>query len=138
MKNLFDFMECHLSDKLLSHIGFSEWWGDPGDSCSSQIDLGGGVIYRIHCIDEKEDDADGYGTWPVQYQPYYYTPEDFGGHIYFLHQLFNDIALRSGEAGVNAFIDLCKKKNLWPYLESYLKYIHGSEYEKYYQRKTQS
>ena len=134
MEYPFKFSEMLLTDKVLDVLGFSEYWGDSGDSGSRCLYLDGIIgdekytengkneypRYYIHVIDEKDDECDGYCT-PAKYCPERITDKDFSC-MYFLHEMYEDILSRRTPEEIEVFQELLKKNNMWIYIESYLKY----------------
>lgn len=130
----FKFNELLLTSKVLDVLGFSEYWGDCGESGTRTLNLGGTVgdprlvnkkeypLYHIHEIDETEDPAAGYGG-PPMYSSRYFTDKDFCS-IYFLHDMYEDIINRRTPEEIEKFIEITKRKgtNMYPHIESYLKY----------------
>ena len=127
------FHECLLTDDILTFIGFTEYWAGCGDFGDRRLDLGGKVgderltskkeypLYLIHEIDAKAGENWGYGLEPRV--PTHYTDKDFVS-MYFLHEMYEDIVTRRTPEEVEAFIERLKRKgtDLYPYIESYLKW----------------
>ena len=124
----FEFNELLLSDKALDWLGFTEYWDLNGDTGDRRLDLGGdGVKYLIWETCDKEDDADGYGYHPVQCITHYFFKGDFKGHLYFLHEMYEDIKEKRTSDELGVFLEKCKRANMMPYIESYLKYKDATE-----------
>ena len=80
-----------LTEDVITKLGFGEYWGDCGDSGTRSLtnpDKPNFGLMRIHEIDQKDDDTDGYGTNP-QYVPNCFTTDKWD-YIYFLHELYED------------------------------------------------
>lgn len=123
MKRPFPFSECLLTDQILDVIGFTEYWSGCGDFGTRNLDLGGaGYQYQVSEFDSKDDEDDGYGYGPPCRVPNHFGDKDFV-HMYFLHEMFDDIMERRTSEEVEFFISILKKKgvNLYPYIDSYLK-----------------
>lgn len=131
----FEFHELLLTSKVLDVLGFSEYWGDCGESGTRTLNLGGKVgderlvskkeypLYHIHEIDETPDPESGYGYGPPMYSSCHFTDKNFSP-IYFLHDMYEDIVARRTPEEITRFIELTKKKgiNMYPYIEQYLNY----------------
>ena len=124
LKYPFEFNEILLTDTILEKLGFSDWWGGSGDFSDSRITLGG-QLFEIHSVDEKDDDADGYGYHPKQYVAYHYISGDWNENIYFLHDLYEYIKDFDNKEVLKEFVERCVKTNLKPNIDSYLKYIEN-------------
>jgi len=121
----FEFKELLISDRALDWLGFTEYWDMNGDTGDRRLDLGGvGKKYLIWETTDKEDDADGYGQHPIQCITHYFFEENFRGHLYFLHELYEDIKEKRTEEELMKFIEKCKNANMGPYIDSYLDYIN--------------
>lgn len=130
----FEFRELILTQGVLDTLGFSEYWGDCGDSGTRTLDLGAKVgderllakkefpSYNIHVIDETDDPCAGYCGAPLYYSETI-TNKDFVP-MYFLHEMWEDIVARRTTEEVQAFVELTMKRgvNMYPYIESYIKY----------------
>lgn len=133
MEYPFEFKEMILTGKALTALGYTEYWAGCGDFGErkfgvrineNQFDINYG-IHTIVEMDEKEDDADGYGAFS-QYSPRIYCnsfKNNLNRNIYFLHDLYEDIAENAPKL-LDLFIEQTKKKgvNMYPYIESYLKF----------------
>ena len=118
----FEFEELLLSSKALDWLGFTEYWDMNGDTGDRRLDLGGGgAKYLIWETSDKEDDADGYGYHPIQCVTHHFFKADFKGHLYFLHELYEDIANNRTSEELNVFLTKCNDANMMPYINSYLK-----------------
>jgi len=122
MEYPFKFNEIILTDNMLKLLGFGDWCGGAGDFNDSRIHLDG-KSFDIHSIDEKDDDADGYGYHPKQYCAYHYCDDKWNA-IYFLHELYEYIKSGECETALIDFISRCKKCNLMPNIESYLVFMN--------------
>jgi hypothetical protein len=134
MKYPFEFNELLLTSELLDNMGFSEYWGDSGDSGSRTLNLGAKIgderlisnkeypLYYIHEIDEKNDECDGY-CGSLNYCPFKITNKDFHS-MYFLHEMYEDILSRRTPEELDKFLEITKSTNVncYNYLMSYLKY----------------
>lgn len=133
----FEFKVLHLTDKVLDKLGFSEYWDGPGDFGDRRLDLGAQKedkrlvskqqypAYLIHVIDEQDqDEASGQGYGEPEYVPYHFTTKDFQKALYFLHDMYEDIAVNRTPEELQVFFEITKKKgiNMWPFLSSYLEY----------------
>jgi hypothetical protein len=120
----FEFDEALLTDKMLEKLGVSEWWGGSSECMDARLHLNG-KSFDIHSIDEQDDDSFGYGDNP-KYLPYHYTDGNWKT-IYFLHELYEYIKSGGCVEAYNDFMERCKKCNLMPYIESYLKSKQSSD-----------
>jgi len=122
----FEFDELLLTDTLLSKLGFTDWWGGSGDWSDSVLGLSGRAI-RIHSLDEKDDESDGYsalggnGDNPA-YVSYHYTTDEWT-RMYFLHELYEYIKSFNDEQTMNDFLYRCKRTNTMHHINSYLEYL---------------
>ena len=117
----FEFNEINLTDEMLDHLGFKEWWGGSGYWGSSQINLAG-VPIRIFRTHEELDINMGYGE-SASYQSSHYCGDKFNGNIYFLHELLEYVKSFNSEQCTELFIEKCKLTNLGEYIESYNNYL---------------
>jgi len=129
------FSECLITEQLLDVMGFSEYWSGSGDYGDRRLDLGGKVgderltskkeypVYWIFEFDSKDDECDGYGYGSPCRVPQHFADKDMVS-MYFLHEMYEDIVTRRTPEEVEMFITILKKKgvNLYPYIESYLKW----------------
>lgn len=130
----FEFKELLLTSRVLDTLGFSEYWADSGNSGTRTLDLGGKVgderllakkeypLYYIHEIDEMADPCCGYCEI-VEYDSCHIVTKDWET-IYFLHEMWEDIVKRRTDEEVRVFVELTMKKgvNMYPYIESYMKW----------------
>lgn len=131
----FEFKELLLTDKVLDTLGFTEYWGDCGESGTRTLNLGGKVgderltskneypVYHIHEMDETEDPEAGYGFGKPEYSPCHYVTKDWHT-MYFLHEMWEDIVSRRTSEEIQKFIEITMKPgvNMYPFIESYIKY----------------
>lgn len=120
----FEFKEMLLTDRSLDKIGFSEYWGDAGESGTRTLQLADKVFYRIHDMDELDDQCGGY-CGEEEYYPGHFTTNNWHT-IYFLHEMYEDVKERSPEY-LEIFVEKCKKVNMLPYIKSYLNYIENGK-----------
>lgn len=139
MKYPFEFKELLLTSKALDVLGFSEYWGDSGESGTRTLNLGGIVgderllakkeypLYHIHEIDETDDPCGGYSNNP-EYSSWYIVTKDWEP-IYFLHEMYEDIVKRRTSEEVQKFVEITMKKgvNMYPYIESWVKFKNKAE-----------
>lgn len=132
----FEFEELLLTERVLDVLGFTEYWAGCGDFGDRRLDLGGKVgderltskkeypSYFIYVLDETEDPESGYGYGKPKYCSEKVFSKNFDSILYFLHDLYEDILKRRTPEEIEAFIEITKKKdvNMYPYIESYLKY----------------
>jgi hypothetical protein len=128
----FEFSELLITSGLLDVLGFSEYWGGSGDFGDRSLDLGGKVgderltskkeypRYMIREQDAKDDECDGYCGLPYKRVVSHFTDKDFYP-MYFIHEMYEDIVKRRTPEEVKAFIELTKAKNIYYYIDSYLK-----------------
>lgn len=124
MQYPFEFHELLLTDHVLDALGFGEYWDDCGDFGSRKLVFSDDSYYLLYEMDERNsDDADSYGG-VATYCPSYFLAKDFRRRLYFLHDLYEDIVASCPAVDVELFILTTKKPevNMWPALESYLKY----------------
>ena len=115
----FEFRELLLTDLLLKEFGFIEWSDDCGDSNHCSITLAG-VKIEIHETDELSDG--GVGSYvESEYSSAHFTDKDFYP-IYFLHDLYEYIISFKNEDVISEFLKLCKKNNMYNYIETYINY----------------
>lgn len=133
MEYPFKFKELLLTDKVLDVLGFTEYWAGCGEFGDRRLDLGGIVgderltskneypSYFIYEMDDTEDAACGYGSWPPEYCARRYATKDWHS-MYFLHEMYEDIMERRTTEEVRKFIEITKRPgvNMYPYIDSYL------------------
>ena|SRR6187402_1294741 len=123
----FEFNELLLTDKVLDVLGFTEYWSECGDFGRRTLALAG-ERYLLYQLDEKDDASDGYAPGPAEYSPGRFVSAEFNDRLYFLHDLYESINKSTSAEFIHDFIILTKKDgvNMWPALESYLKYKGAS------------
>lgn len=129
MKYPFEFQEMLITSKVLDVLGFSEYWS--GSSEFGTRSFGEKIsehqyktMYQLVEEDEMDDPCSGYCPPPIWYSPcHYHSNFDSKTHIniYFLHDLYEDILENCPEV-LEFFLEKTKEVNMYPYMESYLKY----------------
>lgn len=142
----FEFTELILTDRILDLLGFTEYWGGPGDFGDRRLGIkldknrfdSNYSVFYIYQYDEKDDECDGYGYGEPQYVPsyyalpgYYYSAGQIAeqiktgvySSIYFLHELYD--AIDKFTPDLIPFLESnISKYNMKPYLDSYKKFIN--------------
>lgn len=124
MKYPFEFKELPLTDKMLDKLGFTEYHDGSGDSGDRRFGK-----YKLWSIDEKDDSADGYGSWAPEYSAKYFCSDHRAVQfrsIYFLHDLYEDIKINNPEE-LDAFIEKTKRVNMYPFIKSYLEFKNNNQ-----------
>ena len=116
----FDFNELLLTEDVLDKLGFTEYWAGSGDYGKRLLKFSDGPFYTINEMDSLEDNSYGYSY--AEYSANRYLSDNFGKSLYFLHDLYEDILGKRTVEEVGEFINKTKEVNMFPYIESWLKY----------------
>jgi hypothetical protein len=108
-------MRLAISDDVLDTIGFTEYWDSNGDSGDRRLVIGDSVFEIIECgiID---DDMYGYGSGGKYATTRWYYKS---AELFFLHDMYKCIEADFPAEFLSAFEEICRKKKMGPYLDSY-------------------
>lgn len=123
--------KLNITQGVLDKLGFSEYWDENGTWGGRTLTFSNGTRFRIIEQLEMEDENEGYGalsgSQPKYIANYFYFVGWFAlpptkaksYDLFFLHEMYECIEKEYPDC-VDEFVDICKKANMKPYIDSYL------------------
>jgi len=121
-------LKLNITQEVLDTLGFSEYWDEHGTWGGRTLTFNNGKRFRIIEQQEMEDSGDGYIDQPMYVANHFYFVGWFAlpptkakyYDLFFLHEIYECIEKEYPDC-VNEFVDICKKVNMKPYIDNFLK-----------------
>lgn len=119
--------KLNITDRVLSKLGFSEYWDEDATWGGRTLTFSNGTRFRIIEQEEMDDDMEGYSNGI--YVAHYFcfagwfalgnTNIDGGCDLFFLHEMYECIE-KYYPTCLQEFVDKCKSLKMQIYIDEYL------------------